>query len=132
MLDRSTAEQIQTLFSTARALAINQNAYFQAVLDLDTSGLWIDQIDQTGTVTTPKLTTPENWSLYVRILDAQVDGAPTSGGLVRIQFRPNGTSDSARILLLSEGGDSRATSNTSTIKLYSATARSRIFLGTRQ
>lgn len=128
---KSTARQIETLFTTARTFAINQNAHFQAVLDLNTSGLWIDQVDRAGQVVVPKLTTPENWSFYVRVVRATVNGIPYQNGLVRIRFHPNGTSDWAQIVLLGEGGGSHSAGETFTLKLYSSTARSRIFPGTR-
>jgi len=128
---KSSAQQIVALFSTARSLAINQNAHTQAVFDLSTSGMWIDQIDRDGRVLAPKLTTPQVWSAYVHVMGMDVNGMPYPGGLVRIRFRPNGTSDSARILLFSEGADSRSAGESLTLKLYSATARTRTFPGTR-
>ena len=128
---KSAAQQIVALFSTARILAINQNAHAQAVLDLDTSGMWIDQTDQDGRILVPKLTTPEMWSAYVRLVEVDVNGTLYPSGLVRIRFHPNGTSDSARIVLLSEGGDSRSPGEFLTLKLYSPTARTRAFPGSR-
>jgi len=128
---RSAAQQITSLLSTARTLAINQNAHTQAVLDLGTSGLWIDQVDGSGQVLTPKLTTPDSWSSYVRVVAVDVNGVPFQAGLVRILFHPNGTSDAARIVLFSESGDSRSAGDYLTVKLYSSTARSRTFPGTR-
>jgi len=128
---KSAARQMEVLFSTARALAINQNAHFQAVLDLDTSGMWIDRIATDGTVVAPKITTPDNWSIYVKPIEVAVNGASYQSGLVRIRFHPDGTSDSARIVLMTEGGDSLKRPSIYTIKLYSPTARSRVFPGRR-
>ena len=128
---RSTAQQIESLFGTARTLAINQNAYFHAVLDLNLGGLWIDQVDGSGQVVTPKITTPDSWSAFVHVLELTIDGAPPLTSPARILFRPNGTSDSARLVLKCEGGDSRTATDTLTVKLYSATARSRTFIGSR-
>ena len=128
---RTAARQIGTLFTTARAFAINQNAHFQAVLDLSTSGLWIDRIDQGGQVVVPKMTTPENWSVYVRVMGVSVNGDAFENGLVRIRFHPNGTADSARIILLGEGGGTHSAGDYFTVKLYSPTARSRVFAGSR-
>jgi prepilin-type N-terminal cleavage/methylation domain-containing protein len=128
---KTTAQQIVALLGTARTLAINQNGHTQAVLDLTNSGLWIDQIDANGQVLVPKLTTPESWSSYVRVAGVDVNGTPYQNGLVRIQFHPNGTSDAARIILFSDSGDSRSTGDYLTVKLYSATARSRTFTGAR-
>jgi prepilin-type N-terminal cleavage/methylation domain-containing protein len=126
---QTSAQQIESLFTTARALAINQNAHFRAVLDLDTSGMWIDRTDQDGQVVTPKVVTPENWSFYTTVVDVTVDGTSSTAGVVPIRFRPNGSSQSARILLASEGGDSTGGEDLFTIKLYGPTARSRIFPG---
>lgn len=128
---RLSAKQIETLFSTARTLSINQNAHFQAVLDLATSGLWIDQVDADGSPVSYKITTPETMSSYVQVVDVSVNGTAYTGGVVRIHFRPNGTSESARIVLLNEGGDSRGPGEYYTIKLYGPTARSRIYPGER-
>jgi Tfp pilus assembly protein FimT len=128
---KTSAQQIVALLGAARALAINQNAHTQAVLDLNTSGLWIDQTDSNGQVLAPKLTTPESWSAYVRVVEVDVNGTPYQTGLVRIQFHPNGTSDFARIVLFSDSGDSRSTGDYLTVKLYSSTARSRTFPGDR-
>jgi Tfp pilus assembly protein FimT len=128
---KSTAQQMEALFSTARTLAINQNAHFQAVLDLNLGGLWIDQVDGSGQIVTPKITTPETWSAFVHVLEFTINGAPPQATPARILFRPNGTSDSARIVLKCEGGDSRTTTEALTVKLYSSTARSRTFLGSR-
>ena len=128
---KSSAKQIESLLTTARTLAINQNAHFQAVLDLNTSGLWIDQVDAAGQVVVPKVTTPENWSVYVRVVEAAVNGvAVQSNGLVRIKFYPNGTSDAARLLLLSEGSPGRP-NDFYTLKIYPPTARCRIIAEAR-
>jgi Tfp pilus assembly protein FimT len=127
---KTSARQIETLFLTARSLAINQNAHFQAVLDLNTQGLWIDRIDTAGLVVVPKVMTPDQWSQFVRIVDGSINGQPIVNGLARIRFHPNGTSDSARLLLLSEGGEGRP-ADYYTVKLYSPTARSRIFAEAR-
>jgi len=128
---RSAAQQFEALFGTARTLAINQNAHFQAVLDLGNSGLWIDQVDSLGQVITPKITTPEAWSAYVHPVELFINGLPYPTGLARIQFHPNGTSDAARIVLLSEGADSRSTGELLTVKLFSSTARTRTYPGNR-
>ena len=126
---QTSAQQIESLFTTARALAINQNAHFRAVLDLNTSGMWIDRTDRNGEVVTPKVITPENWSFYTTVVDVTVDGTSFTTGLVPIGFRPNGSSQSVRILLASEGGDSVSGEDLFTIKLYGPTARSRTFPG---
>ncbi len=128
---KSAARQFENLFNTARALAINQNAYFQAVIDPNTSGLWIDQVDGSGRLVAPKVTTPEIWSAYVRLIELSVNGIPASPALIRILFRPNGTSDAARLVLFCEGGTARAAGEFITVKLYSPTARSRTFAGNR-
>jgi hypothetical protein len=65
------------------------------------------------------------------VVAVDVNGVPFQAGLVRILFHPNGTSDAARIVLLSESGDSRSAGDYLTVKLYSSTARSRTFPGTR-
>ena len=128
---KSTAQQLEALLGAARTMAINQNAHTQAVIDLSTSGLWIDQTDSAGNVLAPKVTTPDSWSSLVRMIDVSVNGTSFTNSLVRIRFHPDGTSDAARIVLLSVGTDSRGTSDTRTLKLYSSTARTRTFPGTR-
>jgi prepilin-type N-terminal cleavage/methylation domain-containing protein len=128
---RSAARQIEVLFTTARSLAINQNTHFQAVLDLNSEGLWIDQVDAEGRVVAPKLTTPETWPAYVDVIGAEVNGQTTRSGLVRIRFHPNGTSDSARIVLMSGKNDNMGSEEYMTVKMYGSTARSRTFAGAR-
>ena len=128
---RSAARQIEVLFGTARALAINQNTHFQVVFDLNTGGFWIDRIDADGRVVAPKLTTPATWPEYVDVLGIEVNGAVARSGIVRVRFHPNGTADSARVVLVSRSGDSRSSGDYHTIRLYSSTARSRTFAGAR-
>jgi len=121
------ARKIQRLLDTARSYALSENGHFQAVIWLDRPSYWIDEIDSSGTVTRPKIVTPEPVDEGVQITDILVNSDVYRSGIVAIRFFPQGNSNDATIHLVSRGASTSAAKSSHTVKLYGPTGRSDIF-----
>ena len=124
---KSTADSVNALLATSRTYAISHNGYFQAVIDLDDGSFWIDEVTIFGNLVTPKLVTPEKVTNFVRIVDVEVLGVVHTTGIVRLLFRPEGSSDYAKIHVLGEKADPAFDDNYFTVVLYSSTGRAKVF-----
>ena len=129
---KSSAREINTLFSTARNKAIEKNGYFQATIDITNRRIWIDKLNYLFNISEPKITSPKMLTDFVRITDVTVNSRTETSGVVHILFRPNGTSDYATVHLIRESEDTAVGENYYTITLYSSTAKSRIYPDARR
>lgn len=129
---KSAAREINTLFSTARNLAIEQNSYFQATIDISNRRIWVDKINYLSNISEPKITTPKQLNDFVTITDVTVNSRTDTSGVAHIVFRPNATSDYATVHLIRESDDTTVEENYYTIRVYSSTAKSRIYPDARR
>lgn len=153
---RSAAQGINSLFVSARSYAITTGKPHRVVFQLQdpiTSSqrfvAWIDEYDPLQpldsapvtvmpvTTVRPKITTPEPMTEGVRVADFTV--APEGGTSVTLQypftsanyavirFMADGTSDYADVHLLEETGDVSLSRDYYTVRLYSATAKPKMY-----
>lgn len=146
---RSGSESLNSALVTARSYAVSRNAWHRLVLQFrespttgDEFRYWIDEITP-GSNTSPnqatlepavrpKLTTPQDLPASVSILDVTVNGTTYTGAnenYVVIRFFPDGSSDEATIRLLEDSQVGQRGTATAIIRLYSATAKSKIIDG---
>lgn len=127
----SEARKILQLLGTARSYALAENGYFRAVIWLDKSSYWIDEVDQNGQVVRAKIVTPEPLDDNVVIPEVLVDSAVHTSGEVVIRFTPQGNSNDASIFLIRRGADQTDASLYQTVRLYGPTGRANILKNQR-
>lgn len=143
---RGAAESVNSIFVTARSYAVSRNAWHRVVFQFrdPASGdekplYWIDEIQPNSSTTPnpalpepavrPKLTTPQLLPVGIHFLDANVNGttytASAEQNLV-VRFLPNGSSDQASIRIYEDSQAGNRATPITTIKLFAATAKSKI------
>jgi prepilin-type N-terminal cleavage/methylation domain-containing protein len=122
----NSAQEILSTLSTARTFAINQNSYFEVVIDISGQQFWINEVNSSRRTIRPKIVSPKSLNEFVRVTDVKVNALRRLAGEARILFRPNSTSDQASIHLLRQNDDPGIEENYYTIKLYASTAQSHI------
>lgn len=144
---RAGADSVRDVLMNARSLAVSRNAWHRVVLQLrdpDTGqenfGFWIDEIDP-NTSTDPN---PVNLDAHrrglvvpwkslpesVEIVEANINGTSYTTMLANpylvVRFMPNGVADSANILLSEDSHVPPHGTISSEVRLYPATAQSKI------
>lgn len=129
---KNGAQSVNSTITTARALAINQNAGFEVSIDIENGYFWIDKLDRQGAVLKPKFM-GINW-LPESVLFAEVRKNNYSyySGIVTILFLPNGTSEYTSIYLIGENMDGGVSENYFTIRVYPSTGLSHIYKNQRK
>jgi prepilin-type N-terminal cleavage/methylation domain-containing protein len=145
---RSGAESVRDVLTNARSLAVSRNAWHRVVIQLrdpvtnntSKTGFWIDEIDP-GTSTNPNPITLDTatralvvpWQGLpesVTIVDASIRGtsitAATANPYLVMRFMPNGSSDEANIRLRETSSATPTGQIDSEVRLFSATAKSKI------
>jgi prepilin-type N-terminal cleavage/methylation domain-containing protein len=125
----SEAQKLRMLMTTARSYALARNGYFRVAINMDRPSCWLDEVDSAGLVIKPKVVTSEPINEEIRIPEIKVDSSSHKGGLVVLQFNPNGTSNEASIYLIRAEADRTKPANFTTLKLYAPTARVDTFPG---
>src|SRR5690242_12876936 len=80
---KSVARRLTQALSTARAFAISGNSPYTLTIDLKYRNFWIDQTNESGTVTVPKVTSPERIDDRVAIDRIMIGGAPVLGTVAK-------------------------------------------------
>lgn len=128
LVARGQANEFNATFVLARELAITNGTSHQVIIDQGNRAFWINRLTSSGAVELPKISGDEFFLPETRIPRITVNASvvPQSGQAV-ITFRPDGTSDSARIQILRQGADDNDDTEFFTIVLYPATANARIY-----
>lgn len=123
---------VEAALSTARALAINQNANFEVCVDVENNQFWINKLDRQGDIAKPKFL-GVNW-LPEGVLFSEIRKNNFSyySGLVTILFRSNGTSEYTSIYLIGENMDGSLNQNYYTIRVYPSTGLTRVYKNERK
>ena len=118
---KNASQSIASVLTTARTLAINQNADFEVCINIDNGHFWIDKLDRLGRITKPKVL-GVNW-LPEGVLFSEVRKNNFSyyAGTVPILFRPNSTSEYTSIYMIGENMDGSISENYHTIRIYPST-----------
>jgi len=88
---RSSAQELVSLFATARSLAINTNTPHSATLDLDHQAFWIDELTPDGlNIQRPKISGGGTPADQVVIEDLRLSTGIRTSGIVFIRFWPDG------------------------------------------
>jgi hypothetical protein len=144
---RTAAESFNSALVTARSYAVSRNEWHRLVIQFrdpvtvaESGVYWIDEVAPGSNSTPnpgtpevpvrPKITTPQNLPLGVHFLDASIGGTTftaTANNFVIIRFFPNGSSDEADVRLYEDSVAGNRPTPIQTVKLYGATAKSRIF-----
>ncbi len=129
---RNASRRLETLLTTARALAINHNTPYQVQIDMDNHQFWVDRLDRFGRIEKPKAV-PVDWLPdFVRVHDVVKSGLSYASGTVSILFRPNSTSEYTSIYIISELEDEAAQENYITIRIYPSTGLVKTFRNERR
>jgi len=129
---KNGAQTVESTLSTARALAINQNAYFQVCMDIPNGHFWIDKLDRKGGIIKPKVTGVNFLPEGVLFTEIRKNNYSYYSGIVPILFRPNSSSEYTSIYLIGENMDGTAGQNYYTIRVYPSTALSHIYKNERK
>jgi prepilin-type N-terminal cleavage/methylation domain-containing protein len=122
----NSAQEILSSLSTARTLAINQNSYYEVVIDITGRQFWINEVDSLRRVVRPKVISPKTLNDFINITDVKRNGVSRFAGESHILVRPNSTSDQASIHLIREQDNPAIEENYYTVKVYASTAQSQI------
>lgn len=154
----AAASMVNSVLMTARSQAISANRWYTVVFQFrdpltgtDSPSVWVDEVQANYTQpgpssdapfgptyyrrVTPRVTTPQPFPEGVQLTDIVVGTTNTltaANGHVAVVFRADGTSDYASIHLLDTASDPADDSKYTTVKLYSPTAKSKIFPNERK
>lgn len=146
---RSAAESLNSTLVTARSYAVSRNAWHRVVLQFRESDTappyflyWIDEISPGSNSTAdpmslepavrPKITTPQTFPASVSIPQVSVNGTiytAANENYVIIRFFPDGSSDDAVIHLFEDSQVGQRGTASILIRLFGATAKSKIIDG---
>lgn len=123
------ARRIVHAFATARAFAIAHNSVYTVQIDRVHRNFWIDETDQVGRPTAPKVTRPEPIDERIEIEAIQfTQTAPVAlTDVASVRFFPDGSSDDLRIFMKLELADALDDNNIYSVRLYGPTGQSRVF-----
>lgn len=150
---RSAAEMVNSAFVNARSYAIARNATHRVVFQFRNPvtgaqeySFWVDQTSDAeaeapvgpakapalpATAGIPKVVTPVQLIPEIRIYGiSPIDGTeftPAQANYVVVRFKPDGSSDSAAVHLISDSGNAADASSFYTVKLSSPTGKSRVY-----
>lgn len=152
---RSGAEEVNSVFTTARAYAIASNKWHRVVFQMrnplnageEVYSYWIDEIapNSSGTpnapqpglasgILRPKVTTPEALPQEIRLAAIYVDNGDTAttytsaaNQAVVVRFRPDGSSDGALVSLIDRQHATTDEARYYQVKVYAPTGKSKIF-----
>lgn len=126
---RHAARRLAHGLSSARALAISQNAPYAVLIDRRYGNFWIDQVDTAGKTTTPKVVPPEAFGEKVQLIDIQFGLTPvstTAADPIVIRFLPDGSSEDVRVYLRMISAPNTPGA-TWTVRNYGPTGQSKVF-----
>jgi Tfp pilus assembly protein FimT len=130
---RSTTQEITSLFSTARSLAINSNRPHSATLDLDAQEFWIDELSPDATaVARPKLSGTARPADFVVIDDVALASGIQTTGLIKILFWPDGRGTYAIVHVRRDLDDPALSSSYHSIQVFASTGATRVYPNERR
>jgi len=129
---KNGAQTVESTLSTARALAINQNASFQVCVDILNGHFWIDKLDRKGGVIEPKVTGVNFLPEGALFSEVRKNNYSYFSGIVTILFRPNSSSEYTSIYLIGENMDGSVSQNYFTIRVYPSTGLSHVYKNERK
>lgn len=123
------AGRLNQCLSTARAYAIANNSIYTVQLDPHYLNYWIDETDDLGQVTVPKVTTPEKLGDKVDLAAVMMDGVavPTNLNTISIRFFADGSCDDTSLTLATGQG---AQALYYTVRIYGPSGLGRVFHST--
>jgi len=129
---KNGAQTVISTLTTARALAINQNASFQVCIDIPNSHFWIDKLDRKGEIVKPKLTGVNFLPEGALFSEIRKNNYSYYSGIVTILFRSNSTSEYTSIYLIGENMDGSVSTNYYTIRVYPSTGLTHLYKNERK
>ena len=154
----AAASMVNSALMTARSQAISANRWYTVVFQFrdpitqaDTPSVWVDEVRPNSAQGSPSPDAPFGPAYYqrvtprvitsqllpegVQLTDVMIGTTNTltaANGHVAVVFRADGTSDYASVHLLDVGADPADNSKYTTVKLYSPTAKSKIYPNERK
>jgi prepilin-type N-terminal cleavage/methylation domain-containing protein len=130
---RRSAQELTTLFSSARSLAINSNVPHAATLDLDRQEFWIDVMVSSGLgVARPKISGRGAPVDFVEITSVRLPSALQSSGVVRVLFWPDGRGSHAIVHLRRSQDPAADSFSYYSVRVFPATGASQILPNERR
>lgn len=128
---KSTSQEIVSLLSAARSMAINQNGYFRAGFLIDSGTMWVDEVDSFGNLSQPKVIHTKQIPELVKIVSITVDSTTYTEGVAYITFRPDGSAQYSTIYLRRLHTPD-IDENYYTIKVFPGTGKTRVYPNQRR
>ncbi len=129
---RRSAQELATLFSTARSLAVNSNVPYSATIDLDRQAFWLDELTVDGTaVARPKVHGGARPADFVVIQDVTLATGIQNTGLVRLRFWPDGRGTYAIVHVRRDIDDPTLSSSYYSIRVFPSTGATQVVANQR-
>lgn len=130
---RRSAQELTTLFSSARSLAVNSNTPHAATLDLDRQEFWIDVMTASGlAVARPKISGQGVPVDFVEIASVRLPTGLQTSGTVRVLFWPDGRGSYAIVHLRRSQDPAAESSSYYSVRVFPATGTSQILPNERR
>lgn len=130
---RRSAQELTSLFSSARSLAINSNAPHAATLDLDRQEFWIDVMSASGlAVARPKISGRGVPVDFVEIYSVRLATGLQNSGVVRVLFWPDGRGSYAIVHLRRTLDSASESSSFYSVRVFPATGATQILPNERR
>lgn len=129
---RSGAEKVKVALVTARTRAISTNQPSAVSFDLANQSFWVDDLDSTLAVRTPKVVAPEFFQNNVIIDAVKINSTEFTNGTQRVVFRPDGTNPFVTVILRQDFADSGDDANFYSVQMYPTSAEPKIWPNARK
>lgn len=129
---RNAATEVSRVLSTAHMRAIAQNRPSSVVFDIGNSAFWIDDLEDTLDVRTPKVVPPKFLSEDVVIDTVRIGAAEYTNGQQRVIFWPDGTKSFITVNLRNTYDDSGADESYYSIQMYPTAPEPKIWPNARK
>ncbi len=128
---RSAAQEVVSLLSAARAMAINQNGYFRVGFNIDNGTFWVDEVDSFGTLSQPKIIHPLAINDQIKLISVRVEDNFFLQGIGYTLFRPDATAQYCVIYLLRVSAPD-TDENYYTIRVFPGTGKAKVYPNQRR
>lgn len=129
---RTSAEKVSAAMVNARTRAIASNLPSSVLFDLENNTFWIDDLDATLAVRTPKVIAPETLHADVEIESVRINSQEFTSGMRRVVFQPDGTNPFVTINIRRIFDDQNDDAGYFSIQIYPTAAEPKIWPNERK
>lgn len=125
---RSAVQRLNATLNLSRQKAITANGRYQTFFDLESGDFWIDEVDASGAVLRRQVANPGQLPKFMRFESMEIDGVAQTGRFAAIVFFPDGSSNSATLVISRFDGDPV---NLATLRVFGPTGAAVATFGQR-